>query len=519
RRRSAGTRGPASYRHDAGPGAGRARTLGGAGTAGPHALRALLVTALAAAIAMSGTADAQPGDAACGGPLVNTSSGPLCGLEVPAYDGADVTVQAFLGVPYAETTAGANRWRPPVPRAPWTAPLLAHDHGPPCPQAADELLPQRDEPSEDCLHLSVWTPAADGAGRPVIVYLYGGAFVNGSTVALLYEDGPLVYDGARLAATQDVVVVTINYRVGSLGFLAGVGGLEGNYGLRDQQLAMRWVKENAAAFGGDPDRVTLAGQSAGAMSVTAHLTAVPSSQGLFSSAIVMSNPAGLPYKDMTEARRVGEAFGRAAGCPRWGDVLACLRALPVEEVLTTQTSRLVATSILRSGVEGLLLWSPVVDGEFLVGVPLGEAFSRGYEVPAMIGTTTGEGATFGYGDGSRMGFLEMSIAAQVLLGREASDIVMGRYSQGFGRDHRQAWMQMFTDVVFRCPSLGLALAGSAPTFVYEFEHVPEVGIGESAACDELACHSEDVPYVFGVAAGERYFTGDERRLSDYVQRL
>src|SRR5690606_19821814 len=211
RRRSAGTGGPASYRHDAGPGAGPARTLGGAGTAGPHALRALLVTALAAAIAMSGTADAQPGDAACGGPLVNTSSGPLCGLEVPAYDGADVTVQAFLGVPYAETTAGANRWRPPVPRPPWTAPLLAHDHGPPCPQAADELLPQRDEPSEDCLRLIVWTPAADGAGRPVIVYLYGGAFVNGSTVALLYEDGPLVYDGARLAATQDVVVVTLNF--------------------------------------------------------------------------------------------------------------------------------------------------------------------------------------------------------------------------------------------------------------------------------------------------------------------
>ncbi|HZW26829.1 MAG TPA: carboxylesterase family protein [Trueperaceae bacterium] len=482
-------------------------------------MRALLVTALAAAIAMSGTADAQPGDAACGGPLVNTSSGPLCGLEVPAYDGADVTVQAFLGVPYAETTAGANRWRPPVPRAPWTAPLLAHDHGPPCPQAADELLPQRDEPSEDCLHLSVWTPAADGAGRPVIVYLYGGAFVNGSTVALLYEDGPLVYDGARLAATQDVVVVTLNYRVGALGFLAGVGGLEGNYGLRDQQLAMRWVKENAAAFGGDPERVTLAGQSAGAMSVTAHLTAVPSSTGLFSAAIVMSNPAGLPYKDMTEARRVGEAFARAAGCPRRGDPVACLRALPVEEVLETQTRRLVVTSVLRSGVDGLLLWSPVVDGEFLVGVPIGEAFASGYDVPAMIGTTTGEGVIFGYGGGARMGFMEMSVAAQVLLGRQAGDLVMRHYSPGFGRDQRPAWMQMFTDVVFRCPSLGLALAGSAPTYVYEFEHLPDQGLYRVPACAELSCHSQDVPYVFGVASGPRSFTPAERELSGFVQGL
>lgn len=495
------------------PGALRARLADTRARLGAAALAAVI-----AGLAVAPTARAQ-GAAPCDGPLVQTSAGPVCGLELPAYDGADVTVQAFLGIPYAESTAGENRWRPPVPKAAWTEPFLAHDYGSPCPQGADELLPQRGEKSEDCLSLNVWTPAADGAGRPVIVYVYGGAFVTGSTAAQLYPDGPLVYDGGRLAATQDVVVVTLNYRVGALGFLAGVGGLEGNYGLKDQQLALRWAQANVAAFGGDPARVTLAGQSAGAMSATAHLTAIPSSRGLFSAAIVMSNPAGMPYRGMDEATRLGMAFGDAAGCPRRGDQLACLRALPFEEIVETQTVRLVVTSVLRSGVDGLLLWSPVVDGEFLVGVPIGEAFAHGFAVPAMIGTTTGEGVIFGYGGGARMGFMEMSVAAQVMLGRRAGDLVMRHYTPGFGRDHRPAWMDMFTEVVFRCPSLGLALANGAPSYVYEFEHLSSLGLYQAAACREQACHSEDVPYVFGTAAGEKAFTPEERELSDFLQGL
>ncbi len=488
--------------------------------AGPSlgCLRSLAAAALALASLGAAHVRAQ-GVPACGGPLVHTSAGPVCGLEGPAYEGAVETVHSFLGIPYAESTAGENRWRPPVPKAGWTEPLLAAEYGAPCPQGADELLPQRGAMSEDCLTVNVWTPAADDGGRPVIVYLYGGAFVTGSTAAELYDGGPLLYDGGRLAVSQDVVVVTLNYRVGALGFLAGVGGLEGNYGLRDQQLALRWVQENAAAFGGDPRRITLAGQSAGAMSVAAHLTAVPSSRGLFGAVIVMSNPAGLPYKEMDEAARLGAAFGAAAGCPRRGDQVACLRALPFEDIVDTQTTRLVVTSVLRSGADGLLLWSPTIDGEFLVGVPIGEAFASGYDVPAMIGTTTGEGVIFGYGGGSRMGFMEMSIAAQVMLGRRAGDLVMRHYSPGFGRDHRPAWMDMFTEVVFTCPSLGLALAGRAPTYVYEFEHLSSLGLYQASACREQACHSEDVPYVFGTAAGDKPFTPAERQLSDLVQRL
>lgn len=463
---------------------------------------------------------AQPAaGAACSGPLAQSSTGPVCGLEVAAFEGADVSVEAFLGIPYAESTAGAGRWSPPVPKAPWTEPFAAHAYGAPCPQGIDELQPQRGPMSEDCLSVNVWTPAADGAARPVIVFVYGGAFVAGSTAGELYRDGPPIYDGGRLAATQDVVVVTLNYRLGALGFLAGVGGLEGNYGLRDQQLALRWVQENAAAFGGDPDRVTLAGQSAGAMSVTAHLTAIPSSAGLFDAVIVMSNPAGLPYKEMQEATDLGVAFGVAAGCPRRGDQLACLRAMSFEELIDTQTSKLTVTSVLRLGADGLLLWSPTVDGEFLVGVPIGEAFTGGYDVPAIIGTTSGEGVVFGHGGGAHMGFIEFSIAAQVMLGRPASDLVVREYSPGLGRDHRPAWMDMFTEVVFHCPSLGLALSGRAPTYFYEFEHISSLRLFPPAPCSEQACHGEDVPYVFGTGGGERPFTPEERELSDLVQRL
>ncbi len=443
----------------------------------------------------------------------------MCGVAVAAFEGSEVTVEAFLGIPYAESTAGEGRWRPPVPKAPWTETFVANAYGAPCPQGLGEMQPQFGVMSEDCLSVNVWTPAADGAGRPVIVYVYGGAFVSGSTAAELYAGGPMVYDGARLAASQDVVVVTLNYRVGALGFLAGVGGLEGNYGLRDQQLALRWVQENAAAFGGDPHRVTLAGQSAGAMSVTAHLTAIPSSAGLFDAVIVMSNPAGLPYKEMQEATDLGVAFGVAAGCPRRGDQLACLRAMAFEEIIDTQTSRLTVTSVLRLGADGLLLWSPTIDGEFLVGVPIGEAFVSGYDVPALIGTTSGEGVVFGHGGGARMGFIEFSVAAQVLLGRSSADLVVEEYSPGFGRDHRDAWMDVFTELVFHCPSLGLALAGRAPTHFYEFEHLSSLQLFGPEACSEQACHGEDVPYVFGTAAGEKPFTPEERELSDFTQRF
>lgn len=215
--------------------------------------------------------------------VVTTTTGPVCG-QVVALDGVG-EVQAFLGIPYAEAPVVDLRWRAPVPRPPWDAPWAASAFGSRCPQNPGLEAATTTGVDEDCLCVNVWTPRRDGVGRPVLVFIHGGAFVTRSSAAELMAGGPYLYDGSRFAATQDVVVVSLNYRIGALGFLAGIGDLTGNDGLLDQQLALAWVRENAHAFGGDATRIALAGESAGAISVATHLIAMPSSTNLFQSAI------------------------------------------------------------------------------------------------------------------------------------------------------------------------------------------------------------------------------------------
>jgi para-nitrobenzyl esterase len=220
---------------------------------------------------------------------------------------------SFSGVPYAASPAGPGRWRPPAPPEPWTGVLECDHFTPIAPQSPGlvemSLGGEPEEHSEDCLSLNVWTPGLDGSRRPVMVWVHGGSFVSGSGAGSLYRGGTLAADG-------DVVVVTINYRLGLLGFLAHpaledegqswLGGAPwsgfGNWGLADQVAALRWVHDHIAAFGGDPGNVTLFGESAGGMSVSA-LLAVPAARGLFHRAIVESGP---PYSYTAE-----EAAGRA----------------------------------------------------------------------------------------------------------------------------------------------------------------------------------------------------------------
>lgn len=230
--------------------------------------------------------------AACQTATVKTTGGPVCGktLEVEGKP-----VLAFLGIPFAESTAGPNRFQPPVPKAPWTAPFQATQFGNICPQNDD--TPGLPSQSEDCLSINIWTPNIDLSKErlPVMVYIYGGAFQFGASAMGLY-------DGSYLAARHNMVVVSFNYRSGALGFLAGVGGLSGNYGFLDQQLALKWVNQNITDFGGNPGRVTLAGESAGAMSVGLHLFSAPASQPLFQQVVLMSNPLGISYRNLTQAR-------------------------------------------------------------------------------------------------------------------------------------------------------------------------------------------------------------------------
>ncbi|MGI9386173.1 MAG: carboxylesterase/lipase family protein, partial [Methyloligellaceae bacterium] len=323
----------------------------------------------------------QPVAPQCSAPAVKTTNGTVCGVSVSGGK-----IHAYLGIPYAQSTAGLNRWSPPLPVAKSKATLKATSFGPVCPQAADKSpFPQ----SEDCLSLNVWTPQKkSGSGRPVMVFIHGGAFVFGSSA------NPL-YNGSALAA-RGVVVVTLNYRLGALGFLAGIDGLTGNYGFLDQQLALKWVRDNIAAFGGDPGKVTIFGESAGAMSVGLHLQS-PVSRRMFRAAIMESNPFGMPYKSMSEAGRFGGHFRSAVGCRSGG--LDCLKRVPFATLVQHQKTFWIEIESLLSGFSGQLVWAPVVDGET---VPA-QANQNQISQPVIVGTNRDEGVIFAnFGKGGFM---------------------------------------------------------------------------------------------------------------------
>ncbi|MEI8257167.1 MAG: carboxylesterase family protein, partial [Deltaproteobacteria bacterium] len=272
------------------------------------------------------------------------------------------THAAFLGIPYAASTAGANRWRPPAARDAWTAPLDVVTQPDACPQNPDgpggPLLT-----SEDCLKVNVWTPSiAPATPRPVMVFVHGGGFTTGEIRNPLYE-------GANLSR-HGVVVVSMSYRLGQLGWLAHPALVAedtqhhaaGNYGFMDQQAALRWVQANIARFGGDPANVTLFGESAGAISVCGHLVS-PQSDGLLQRAIAESGSCAfiyLPLHDVPggpyeSAEALGARFATAVGCDTATDPLACMRARPVADVLAAARAPL----NLRSTAAR---YFPVVDG-------------------------------------------------------------------------------------------------------------------------------------------------------------
>jgi para-nitrobenzyl esterase len=239
------------------------------------------------------------------GVVVKTTFGPVKGES-------EKGVFVFRGVRYAAPPIGPLRFRPPVPPSAWTEVRSALDFAPACPQLV-EIDPTENNNSvmaEDCLAVNVWTPGADDKKRPVMVWIHGGGFIEGSTRNTWY-------DGARLAGRGDVVVVTVQYRIGALGFLdvSDIGGQDfaqsGNVGLLDQIAALRWVKENSAAFGGHPDNVTLFGQSAGAGSA-GMLMVIPAARGLFQKAIMES---GTPKElgDKPRAIEVSRAYMKIAG--------------------------------------------------------------------------------------------------------------------------------------------------------------------------------------------------------------
>ena len=313
-------------------------------------------------------ADGAPDFVVNGGP---TTDGPVLGLR-------ENGVTKFLGIPYAKPPVGALRWMPPQPVAKWTAVRKAYKFGPTCAQITT-LGPFAGPPNsnEDCLYLNVFT-ADPKAKRPVLVWIHGGGYFDGAS-----ND----YDATKLVTRGKLVVVTFNYRLNLFGFMAhpaidAEGHAFGNYGIMDMQAALAWVKRNAAAFGGDPNNVTVGGQSAGAGASSA-IVVSPASKGLIHRAIYQSG-GYTPFATRQTAEERGKKFAAAAGCTGDNTAIAkCLRALPAAKIAS-----LAGTASATSPLVG----GPMLDGAILPR-QLIDAFQSGQfnQVPMIMGTTRDEG--------------------------------------------------------------------------------------------------------------------------------
>ncbi|RUN78342.1 carboxylesterase [Sphingomonas sp. TF3] len=357
----------------------------------------LLTAALSSGGIAVPSAIAQPSDASAAGVEVAVDGGRVRGV-------ATGDVVAFKGIPFAAPPVGANRWRAPQPLAPWSGVRSASDFGHDCMQMPLDLdiAPLGTEPAEDCLYVNVWRPAGAARRLPVMVWIYGGGFVNGGASALLYSGDRLAKDG--------IVVVSFNYRLGRFGTFGHpqLGQTEGgprsgypNFGFMDQIAALRWVQRNVAAFGGDPGDVTIAGESAGGMSVLTLLTS-PAARGLFGKAVVQSADTGMMRRATPEvAEAAGVAFARAQGIAATdAQALDKLRALPAHVV--AQGVDLVTLAV-AGAIPLETLSNPVIDGDLamdpLVALRAG-AFPR---IPVMIGATSADldGPLLHMADGAR----------------------------------------------------------------------------------------------------------------------
>ena len=444
--------------------------------------------------------DAGPPPAA---PTADTALGPLEGLRGPAY-------QAFLGIPYAKPPVGALRWAPPEPPDAWTEPRTAIGRPPRCVQRALglDLASQ-----EDCLYLNVHTPDPRPEGAPVMVWLHGGAFLFGE--GLQTDEGTA---GDLLAATHGVVVVSLNYRLGPYGFLAHPAltaerGASGNYGLMDQRLALEWVRDNIAAFGGDPDDVTIFGESAGGLSVCAHLIS-PESEGLFHRAISQSGLCDSALDGLSDAEAAGERFADALSCAD----AECLRAASVDEITTADG----AGSDPFGEVGAERAWWPIVDGAVLEG-DFRTEIERGAfaNVPTIVGWNADEGTLFvmlaeqagQVADEAAYDEVVRAIAARAGV---AADDVFAQYPLSDYPDPGAASAAVIGHATLACPSRRAALlleAAGVETRVYQFTY-PDAGFQLPTERELGAFHSAEIQYVFGHPStiGRRSFTGDDRAL-------
>jgi para-nitrobenzyl esterase len=428
----------------------------------------------------------------------------------------------FCGVPYAAPPVGEGRWLPPAPPKPWSGTRPAKEFAPTAPQTpmGIQLLepPEKLPQSEDCLYLNIWTPGLDSARRPVMVWIHGGGFTSGAGSWLLYN-------GRTMSTRGDVVVVTINYRLGALGFLnlnevtKGKIAATGNEGLLDQALALEWVRDNISRFGGDPDNVTIFGESAGAMSI-GMLLAMPGARGLFRRAILESGAAH-QVNSLEHAEKMAAMFL---------DILDIkptdankLRSLTEKQILIAQTEFVARARDPKLAISDLLL-RPVVDGNVIPELPI-RAIAGGSadDVAVLIGTNRDEWKIFAILDKELPNLNEAGLlrrCQQLFPGEDALGLIEA-YRQTRSRRNlpvtrAELLIAIQSDRIFRMPAIRLAEAHyrrQQPTYMYLFDWVSPVMNGILGAC-----HALEVGFVFGTLDDNFTGSGEEAQaLSREIQ--
>jgi para-nitrobenzyl esterase len=466
------------------------------------AVAAVLITAAACTSATANTSasttpshssgasqgGASQGGASQGGDLVvSTAGGAVRGKTVAATD-------EFLGIPYAAPPVGPLRWRPPQSPKPWHGVRAATSFAPHCPQPSSSFGVASS--SENCLYLNVFTPAgtqragtqrARARNLPVMFWVHGGSLRTGAGEE--YNPTGLVGHG--------VIVVTINYRLGALGFLADAalagrpGGPSGNYGLMDQQAALRWVQRNIRGFGGNPGNVTVFGESAGGLSTLSQLVS-PGARGLFQKAIVESGSYNPTQQSLTTAEAAGAAFAAKAGCA--SNSASCLRSLPVSTILAN---------------EDPVGYTPDVDGTVLKqSVKTALASGQFNRVPVMIGTNHDEWRLFVAGFellGAKVtaANYQNMIASTLSVPAAAAGAIAARYPLSHFSSPAVALGAVGTDAIFACHSLSFdqSLSRYVPTYAYEFndEKAPELFL-PPVSFPYGAAHASELQYLFSQTA-------------------
>ncbi|MET0453396.1 MAG: carboxylesterase/lipase family protein [Mycobacterium sp.] len=429
-------------------------------------------------------------------PVVDTAHGPVRGVD-------DGVVKSWRGVRYAAPPVADLRWRSPEPPSSWTEPADATKVGPVCPQPTDPRIPiDLGAPQgDDCLTLNVWASSDTDRGdrKPVMVWVHGGAYVLGSSAQTLYR-------GRVLASGGEALIVTVNYRLGAFGFLdlssfsTEKTRFESNLGMRDVVFALRWVRENIAAFGGDPERVTLFGESAGAGIVTT-LLASPAAAGLFSAAIAQSSPATSVY-DASRSRGVAGQFLETLG----------LSAADVDRLPTAPTAELLAAAKrlfneVPVRTPGTLAYAPIVDGDLVPDYPVALARrGRTHPVPLIIGTNKNEAALFRFMKSPLMPITPLAIKAMFEeIAAEQPDLQLPSEAQ-LGSTYRGRGkvpgMGVARDIGFRMPTIWFAEGHStvAPVYTYRFDwSTPMLRLLRLGAA-----HATELPYVWGnLVAGSK----------------